>query len=113
MSEYKLILLMVLLFVVGALFFVVGVYLNTNSFLDKLARATGSEEKGQRIKRGGKICAFISMGIGAFSIVCGGLIKNYIFIRLRKTSANAFRSAFVVKAASDSVGRGSSEAAIQ
>lgn len=77
MSEYKLILLMILLFVVGALFFVVGMYLNTNSFLDKLARATGSEEKGQKIKRGGKICAFISMGIGAFSIVCGGLIKLF------------------------------------
>lgn len=77
MSQDKTILLMVLLFVAGVLFLVVGFYLNTNSFLDKLAQSTGNEEKGRRIKRVGKICASISMGIGAFSIVCGGVIKLF------------------------------------
>ena len=77
MSQDKTILLMVLLFVAGALFFVVGLYLHSNSFLERLADSMGNEEKGKRIKKVGKICALISMGIGAFSIVCGGLIKLF------------------------------------
>lgn len=55
----------------GLSFLICGIYLGSESFLDKLSESRADAEEKRRLVHSGKICSLTASAIGMFTIVCG------------------------------------------
>lgn len=75
MDEKKLILVMVLFIIFGLVFIIAGLYFSSEKYLSKIAESVLDEKKSKQIKKTGKLCGYVSISIGSFTIFCGIICK--------------------------------------
>lgn len=59
----------------GLAFISVGIYFISEQYQRKIAKSVIDDKKENQIKKTAKLCGFISIGIGSFTIFCGLICK--------------------------------------
>lgn len=59
----------------GIVFFACGFYFTSKTFLQSLKQSQKDDSDKKKIEKSGKICGYVAMGTGGFTVFCGILTK--------------------------------------
>lgn len=75
MSESKLLVLLIVFVMAGAVFIGIGMLFLSERYLKNLSDAYQDGEKGRNAVLSGKVCGFSAIGIGGLTIACGIVMR--------------------------------------